>query len=187
MLEKEHINRYWEEVMRAKQRALNDILTARAFANEKSCQECQYCQYLLKHEQVLGKTAFDLIVLIDSLSEGAAPKRVAFPRKYNRGELFYCGLIAHDGSYLPAPKETYQEAFEEYSSKCGLEDAYRAIYILGKDEKAEVIFCDRHAPPNEKQKETLRDLLIDAKGKLRFFFVYHSIHPDVASVEAPAH
>ena len=70
MLEQEHIDRYWEGVLSAKQQALNDIPTARTFAEEAACRGCAYCDYLLRHEQVLGKTTFELISVVDSLSPG---------------------------------------------------------------------------------------------------------------------
>lgn len=177
MLQKEHIDFYWEGILRAKRRALDDIETARTFAQEMHCEGCEYCRYILRHEQILGKITADLIVLVDSLREQNYSVSTIFPRHFVHDEMIYRGAIAEDGQYLPFFDEDYKESREKYAQERGKEYAYRLINVIGIGEKAQVVFCDRKAPPSEAQYATLKDLMVDAKGALDFFFVYDPSHP----------
>jgi len=176
MLEKQHIEWYWENIMQARRTALQDILTARMFAKETSCTGCEYCQYLLRHEEVLGRTTSGLILLVDSLQEGARGEYI-FPQVLERGAMIYQGFIADDGEYLPVRGGDHNVYREEYMARCGKERAYRMISVCGQDQKAQVLFRDRKDEPSKKQYATLRELMIDAKGALKFFFVYDPTHP----------
>ncbi len=176
MLKKEHIEWYWEDIMHARRVALADILTARTFAQETSCTGCEYCQYLLRHEEVLGRTTSGLILLVDSLQEGARGEYV-FPRILEYDTMTYQGFIADDGEYLPVHTVDHAVYREEYMAKHGKERAYRMISVRGQDDKAQVLFRDRKDEPSREQYATLKELMIDAKGKLKFFFVYDPTHP----------
>jgi hypothetical protein len=177
MLTKDHIQNYWVGILHAKRRALEDIETARKFAKEMNCEGCDYCQYLLRHEQILGKIATDLILIVDSLREGMRAPGTIFPRHLIGGEMIYRGVITDDGRYLPLRKGDYREYREEYAKEHGKESAYKMINVVGVGEKAQVVFGDRKAPPTPAQYEVLKDLMVDAQGNLDFYFVYDTDHP----------
>jgi hypothetical protein len=180
VLEKHHIERYREEVLKANRIAVSDIETARSFAKEKSCEGCDYCKYLDRHEEVLKRATSELVSLIDTLQEGIRAGRV-FAKLYTPDAAIYRGFIADDGSYLPLYRNMrHDELRKEYIAKEGEEKGYKLIKVHGSyrtNGKAQVLFYDRKAPPSKEQLETLKDLMIDAEGKLEFRFVFDPRHP----------
>lgn len=181
MLEKAHINWYLEDILRARRTALQDIQTARLFAKDASCEGCEFCNYLLRHEEILGRTAADLVLIVDSLSEGKRAN-FNFPKIYTHDTIIYRGFIAEDGSYLcVGGEEDHDHYKEKYIEEHGKERSYRLIKVsssYGTVNKAQVLFSDRKLPPSQEQYKTLRNLMIEAEGKLSFCFVYDPSHPN---------
>jgi hypothetical protein len=177
MLEKRHIEWYWEDVLRARRTALHDIQTARSFAEEKSCQECDYCHYLLRHEEVLARTTADLILLVDSLHEGMRSTYV-FPKNWKDNAMIYRGFITDLGEYAPVHDGMDHSQYrKEYEEIHGRERACRMINIRNWNGKAQALFSDRKTSPNKAQYSMLKELMIDAQGALGFFFVFDPTHP----------
>jgi hypothetical protein len=176
VLEKGHIQWYWEDIMRARITALQDIQTARTFARELRCEECMYCQSLRRHEEIIERTASDLILIVDSLREGMRPS-VVFPKKMTHDLLMYRGFIEDTGRYVPLHKQDHSDYRKEYAREHGEERAYRMINIHGNVIRTKAIFCDRKHLPSAEQYATLKELMIDAQGQLSFYFMFDSKHP----------
>jgi hypothetical protein len=180
LLEKAHIDWYWEDILKARRNALADIQTARLFAKEVNCAGCEFCGYLLRHEEVLGRTAADLILIVDSLSEGMRSE-MSFPRTFTHDTTIYRGFITHDGRYIGITGNMdHDRRWQMYAEECGKEQAYRLIKVSGSygiNRKAQVIFSDRKAPPSKEQYTTLKNLMIEAQGELCFRFAYDPSHP----------
>jgi hypothetical protein len=176
MLEKRHIEWYREDITRARATALDDIRTSRAFAKELHCEGCFYCESLDRHKIVIEETAKELLLLADTLQEGMRVSLI-FPKKMTHDTLLYRGFIEDTGAYLALDREDHSDYRKEYAEKCGLERAYRMINIHGNVIKTKAIFCDRKAPPSAEQYATLKELMIDARGELSFYFMFDSKHP----------
>lgn len=177
MLEKRHIDWYWEDITRARRSALHDIETAKAFAKEIHGENSEYHQFLSRHEEILERTTADLLVLVDSLHEGLR-STYSFSRSWIRDAMVYRGFITDEGKYIPLHKEDHDEYRNRYAEEHGKERAYRMIDVNGQDEKAYVLFCDRKYPPTAAQYATLKELMIDAEGALSFRFVYDINRPN---------
>lgn len=180
MLEKAHIDWYLEDILRARRIALQDIQTARLFAKEVHCEGCDYCNYLLRHEEILGRTAADLVLTVDSLSEGMRSER-NFPKVFTHNATVYRGFITDEGGYIVVPGSSdHDRCLEDYVREFGKERSYKLIKISGSygtHRKAQVIFSDRKSPPTHEQYRALKDLMIEAEGDLCFRFVYDPSHP----------
>lgn len=180
MLEKEHIDWYWEAVVFAQAHALGNIRMAQKFAESKSCSGCNYCGYVKRHTELVEEVSTRLLAIVKSLEPGMYPEKV-FAKHYSPELSVYRGFIDDAGNYISMYQGMdHDRSKAMYMEEYGRERAYKLIKITGsyaRNKKAIVAFADRKAPPSEAQFETLRELMIDATGELAFQFVYDPTHP----------
>ncbi len=177
MIEQNHINWYWEDILRAKSIALDEIAKARSIAKQALCGGCNYCCNTARHEQVLEQSVEGLMILIGTLSPGQRSSMV-FPKIMNHEINIYRAFITDTGEYVPIYRGTdHSDYRKRYAGEHGEEKAYRMINVHGSGMKTKILFCDRKAPPNQAQLSTLRELMIDAEGALTFRFELDTNHP----------
>jgi hypothetical protein len=177
MLEREHINWYWEDILRAQRQALSEIEKAVSTAKASLCGSCGYCRNTTKHKQILEQTTGELLALITTLNPGDRTSCV-FAKTMTHELAIYRGFITDTGEYVPIHnKMDHSEYRKRYSLEHGEERAYRMINIHGGATKTKVLFCDRKSAPNALQYAMLRQLMIDAQGQLSFHFQFDTNHP----------
>lgn len=177
MLEREHINWYKEDVLRAKRQALDEITKAIASAKASLCGGCDYCRTTAKHKQVLEQTTEELLTLISTLKSGDRVCCV-FAKTMTHELSLYRGFITDTGEYVPVHNRMdHSEYRKRYAQEHGEERAYRMINVHGGATKTKILFCDRKSAPNDAQYKMLRELMIDAQGTLSFHFQFDTNHP----------
>jgi hypothetical protein len=177
MLEKRHIEMYWEEVVRANLHAQTEVDKAQELARQALCGGCTYCMTASRHRTVLCQTVNDLLSIVASLTPGLRSSQL-FVKTMNHEFNLYRGFITETGEYVHIHRKMDHSQYrKEHALKYGEESAYRMLNIHGGATKTKVLFCDRKAAPSDAQYETLRDLMIDAEGSLSFHFEFDTRHP----------
>jgi hypothetical protein len=178
MLEQSHIALYWQHLLSARGEALGNIKQAQENARNTQCGGCDYCQSTKKHELVLQQTYQDLLALLKTLTPGSRSSQVFSKSYMNHDVQLYRGFITDTGEYIPLNRNQEHSAYrKEYALEHGEERSWRMINIHGRGDKNCVIFCDRKSPPSQAQYDTLRELLTDAEGNLKFRFDFDTRHP----------
>lgn len=176
MLTQAHINQYTISILEAYKVGMNSVIDAERNALRVSCRGCMYCRCLEKHKEVMQYTLPSLLLLASGLKEGECPKQ-QIPKIMTAGKTVYRGFITDTGEYIPLFGTSHDKFRQRYTDDYGEDRAYRMIAVHAPLLKTEVLFFDRKYPPNETQFATLRDLMIDAEGALRFNFAYDTNHP----------
>ena len=176
MLLKEHIDTYRSSVLEAKTKTLGCIKRARATARDMYCEGCKHCTRIIHDEAILNTTSDQILFQIALLREGDVPT-LTFPKIMTHDTTFYRGFITSEGKYLNLWNYDHALLREAYILTHGINHAYRMIKIHSGTRMSEVHFLDYKNTPTLAQYETLKQLMIDARGNLSFAFSYDTNHP----------